>query len=309
MGFLRKVLGGGAKVPGWADFMTRAQYETFDRALHADLQARGWTYRQDQDGIFVETSPGQPPNVFGLTNIAQRCASLDDPADVPEAVKEHFDTVAAQAAAGDEEPSFDEVRALLRPRVFATDQDDKDRAASSSLCPELLVRVAIDYPTSVAVLYEVGKANDWPPFDELLRIATENLLAEPAPEPQRVDAGNGAAFDGYEGDSFFVAARLVVLPHLVGNPDLAHALVAIPNRHLLLVHPIRDTTAIAALGTMVGAADGAFRAGPGSITPDVFWWHHGALTKIPAWIDRKGVNIAPPDAFTELLNSLAAPAD
>ena len=308
MGFLRKLVGG--RVPGWADFMTREHYETFDRALHADLKARGWTYRQDQDGIFVETSPGQPPNVFGLTNIAQPCASLENQADVPKAIREHFDTVSAQAAAAaDEEPPFEDVRPLLRPRVFATDQDDKDRAASLLLCPELLVRVAIDYPTSVAVLFELGKAEDWPPFDELLRIATDNLLAEPAPDPEHLDVGNGASVDGYEGESFFVAARLVALPQLLGKPDLAHALVAVPNRHLLFVHEIRDTSVIPALGGMAAMADGAFKAGPGSISPAVFWWHHGALTWIPVSVGRKGIDIAPPDAFVELLNSLAAPAD
>ena len=89
MGFLRRLTGGG-RVPDWADFMTREQYEAFDRALHADLQARGWRYRRDDDGVFAYLTAGEEPTVFGLTNVAQQ-STMVAPSEVPELVRKHFD--------------------------------------------------------------------------------------------------------------------------------------------------------------------------------------------------------------------------
>ena len=306
MGFLRKLVGGGAKAPDWASFLTGEEYAAFQAALEADLRARGWSYTQRDDGLFVDM--GDPePRVYGLTNLAQLCARVER-ADWPAAIRDHFDHMDKLFAEVDADVPWDAARALLKPRVFPTGDAERYEAVSYPLTPELSVVLALDYPDSVKTLHR-DHVDAWPAADELYAIALENLRADPAPAPETVTGPNGVAFDVYEGDSYFTASHLLRLAELRGDPRLTHALVAVPNRHLMLVHEIRDLTVAPTLGAMVNGAASAYESGPGSITPDVLWWHAGALTRIPAWIDKKGVNIAPPDAFTELLNTLAAPAD
>jgi hypothetical protein len=62
---------------------------------------------------------------------------------------------------------------------------------------------------------------------------------------------------------------------------------------------------VQAVQTMLQVGMNAYQEGPGSLSPDLYWWHRGALTLLPSSIDRKGVQFFPPDAFVELLNSLS----
>jgi len=55
------------------------------------------------------------------------------------------------------------------------------------------------------------------------------------------------------------------------------ALVAMPNCHMLLYHPITDLAVVRALPAMAEVAGNEFRKGPGSARPLVLWWRE------PAW--------------------------
>jgi hypothetical protein len=122
------------------------------------------------------------------------------------------------------------------------------------------------------------------------------------------DLGDGVT--AFFGDSFFVASRVLDLERFAGEVPVHGALVAIPQRHLLLVHRIETTRALKALNGMVGAADHFYRQGPGSIVPHVFWWRHGsALLRIPAGIRDGQHFIVPPDEFIAMLNALPSGPD
>jgi hypothetical protein len=47
-----------------------------------------------------------------------------------------------------------------------------------------------------------------------------------------------------------------------------------------------------------------YAEGPGSVTPEVFWWHDGALTPLGARLDGRTFVVAPPQAFVDLLEEL-----
>jgi hypothetical protein len=59
------------------------------------------------------------------------------------------------------------------------------------------------------------------------------------------------------------------------------ALIGIPTRHLLVVLPIHNVRGIKAVGGMHAANRRIFDEGPGSISPDLFWWRRGKFTPFP----------------------------
>jgi hypothetical protein len=84
------------------------------------------------------------------------------------------------------------------------------------------------------------------------------------------------------------------------------ALAAAPHRHAVLYHVIRDRSAIKAINAMIPAAFGMFQEGPGSISPNLYWWQSGRLTLLPSRVTAKSIEFAPPPEFVEnVLNRLA----
>jgi hypothetical protein len=303
MGFLRRVFR-APTAPEWASFMTAEQYRAFEVVLAADLRARRWTWRQDGDGLFVDGAPGEGPAAYGLTNIAQLCAAIDRAA-WPTAIAEHFDHLASLHVPGtdaDDAMAWVRVRGLLKLRLFPAEAATQHEMVTYPLAPSIVASLAVDFPTTVATPGRDGIA-DWPPVDELYEIAIANLRAEPPPQVDVV-GDPLAPIQVVLDDSFFTASRLLLLPEGVDMGGAPDAIVAIPNRHTLLVHPLRDANAVLAVNTMTQLAARMCAAGPGSIVPDVFWWHTGALTVIPSQTSRKGIDIFPPAAFVERLNGL-----
>lgn len=305
IGLLRRVLRRSS--PAWASFLSPGEYEAFEAALHADLRARGWAFRQHDDGITVEDPTGPDAMEYGLTNLAQVCGGSER-SDWPGIIRGHFDHMEALRAEPEGEPrDWEAARPLLRLRLFGPEFGPLDHLVTYPVAPDVVAALALDLPTTVTTFARDAIAG-WPPVDELHAIALDNVRAEPAPDPETIGAPP-AAITALIGESFFVATRLLFLPEVIDLSDTAHAIVAVPNRHTLLAHAIRTPDALTALSVMVQIAVKLHRDGPGSIVPTVFWWHRGALTPIPAEIDGKGVSVWPPDAFLELINTLAPAAD
>jgi hypothetical protein len=300
MGFLRRQR--AMAVPWWVEgFMDAAQYEAFDAALQADLRSRQWRYRQHDDAVFVEGAPGTEPTAYGLTNLAQLCAGIDR-SQWPTAIKDHFDHVSTVGDGSAVEPGWDDVRPLLKLRIVPADLARAHDMVGFPLTPEIVAVLAVDYPTAVQML-SPQTIDGWPPVDELHAIALENLRADPSPSWQRV-GGGPEAFLALFDDSFFTAARVLLLPEGVDLGGAREAVVAMPNRHVLLVHPIHDVGVVNAIRDMTVHTARLFDEGPGSIASDLFWWHEGSLTTIPVKFDGTSAFMFPPDAFVERMNGL-----
>ena len=308
MGFLRRLGRGPKPGPGWAGTMDARAFGRFETVLDTEMVRRGWAYRRRDDGLYVES--GEIPDgrqVYGLSNLVQLCAQTD-PADWPETIRHHFDTMRTVQALGDDLfESFDRVRPNLRLRVLPTDDAfvESMKLVRYRIAHNLMAVLVLDLPTTVASIPS-DRTGDWPPMDELFRIALENQRAELPPRREVVDA-NGAELVVEMGESFFVASRLLILPEVVDLGGADGAIVAIPTRHSLLAHAIRDKSVIQALSTLAILARETAAAGPGAISSAVYWWHAGALTEIPVTVAQdNGVSITSPDEFVELLDEVAS---
>jgi hypothetical protein len=305
MGFLRRALGGGEKAPDWASFMKADEYRAFEAAVTADFQRRGLTVRIVDDGAFV--GEGEAQQVYGLFNLAQLCHQVDQ-SDWPKTIQEHFENIAATADIGERLQDFAYARDLLKIRVHRLSllpPESVEHWVRRVLAPDLVAVLAADLPTTVSTITD-DIAEGWKtPIDELFAIATEHMAAEASSyERGSIPIAGGASLETLAGDSFFVASQIVRFGE-IASPPPDGALVSLPTRHMLIWHPIETAAGtIPAVQTMLQVGMNAFQQGPGSLTPDLYWWHRGALTLLPSSIDGKGVNFLPPDAFVELLNSL-----
>jgi hypothetical protein len=50
-----------------------------------------------------------------------------------------------------------------------------------------------------------------------------------------------------------------------------------------------------------------FEQGPGSISPDLYWWREGSVTLLPSQFDGSNIQFMPPDEFVQALNALPEP--
>src|SRR6185503_4712250 len=200
-------------------------------------------------------------------------------------------------------------RPLLRVRLFRVADNDPEllgHLVKVQLEPDLVAALALDLPTTVRTCNQ-DDIDHWDlPVDELFAIATDNLAAEVAGyQRDSIELQGGGSIQVLLGDTFFVSSQAYRFAQLVG-PLTNGALLALPNRHQLLWHVIESAPGtIGAVQALVQIASAGYREGPGSLTPDIYWWHGGAFTRLPATVDRSGLHFMPPEAFVQLLNSLA----
>jgi hypothetical protein len=306
MGFLRRLRGEPAAVPAWASFFTPDDYASFLDVVRADLDRSGAQYTIDDGTVRISGTD----EAFGLSNLAQ-LAHLTERNEWPELVAGHFANLRATtgrdlgALAGD----FDQVRSTLRVRLIADESmggmSPKDIGGSRAYVPGILQVLVYDFPDSTASV-PPDHVEGWPlDADAVWEVATDNVRLEPQPSRQEVPA-QGGVFTMAIDDSFYVASRALRLADELPRGTI-DAVFAVPNRHMLLSHAIRDVSVVGAMQAMMQVTSKAFLDGPGSISNQLYWWHDGQVVHLPISAQGDRIDFMPPEEFVALLNTLAAP--
>jgi hypothetical protein len=309
--FLRRLLGGDSEpVPDWAPFDRGRDYRAFLDAVAADLARRGLRFEFGDGVVHVERAGSEEPHQYGLSNLSQLCYA-NERGDWSRVIASHFTSLLAMegrdldALAAD----YEQVRLILRVRLMPDESMggvELPESVVQATAPGILAVLVFDFPDSTATVHRDHLAG-WPvDVDGAFEAALANLASEPTPVHEDVELDD-TQFTVWFSDSFYVATRALRLAALL--PDgTTDALVAVPNRHTLLVHPIVDGGALAAMQAMYRLAVQLFREGPGSISDQPYWWHEGTLTQIPHDDQGSTIAVSPPDAFVELLESTLARA-
>lgn len=102
-------------------------------------------------------------------------------------------------------------------------------------------------------------------------------------EPDEIDVVDIGGVDVIHvfGRSEYTASLVPHLDLVLGPMDDAGALIGLPCDHTVLVHPIEGTSSRRAIGTMVPIIRRLHGDGPGSLSPQLYWWRGGELTWIP----------------------------
>lgn len=290
-------------VPDWASFFEAKEYRDFIEAVVADLHRRSDDVEIEMGVARLGLETGEEHR-FGLQNLAQICNQTDSE-DWAEIIKGHFDGVIRSSAGagldslGDD---WDRAKHIIKVRLYPYDAvvETLDGLAHREVADGLLAVLTYDLPEAVATVPRTD-VDRWPvEMDEAFDIGLANVLEQDPVHTEEVDLGDGAAFTAYVGDSFFVTSRMLAIEDLLGEGGDFGALVAVPNRHTLLLAPIIDSTASEVLNAMLMVAHHRHEEGPGSLSPDVFWVRGGHPTMtMHADVEGEALAFDPPQEFLE----------
>jgi hypothetical protein len=309
MGFLRRLIGGAEPPPDWSPFDDGRTHRAFVDAVVADLRRRAIPFEMGDGVVVIPTEGEDQPGEYGLANLSQQCAASDE-GDWSRIIATHFTSVFSikgrdlDALAAD----YEQARPILRIRLMpdaSMGGVDVPGSVVRATAPGIQAVLVYDFPDSTASVHEDHLAS-WPvdratAFDQALA----NLDQEPLPLNDDMEVEPETSVRVWYGDSFYVATRLLRLAELL-PPGTTDALVAVPNRHTLLVHPIVDGGAVSAMQPMYRLAVQLFREGPGSISDQPYWWHEGALEQIPHHVKGSNVTVIPPEGLLAVFEAVIA---
>jgi hypothetical protein len=235
----------------------------------------------------------------GLANLAQTLATIDQ-ADWARAIAGHFTALSADE---DRPVSWEEAAPMVRLRLYASAHlPPGDRSVVWPVNDDLVVALMIDGSDTAASVSE-SELTDWHVKPELSfdRALHNTVELEPyTDETTQLEDGTEIHFIT---GGFYTSARLLVLENHLGEAPHG-AVIAVPNRHTLLYHPILDFTAVGAINRIVAEAARRYDEGPGSISPSLYWWNEGELTRLQATIQGERIRFSPPDDFVQMLNEV-----
>lgn len=295
--------------PRWARFMRDGEWAGFLVAVEDELRRRGWRYRLE-DGYVWAPWGGEEDEALSLLNLAQLCHAAG-PEQFPKVIVNHFDALVAgrkdRELADTLASDLVAARPHLKVRLYPRDtfHGDGEQFVVRDIADDLSAVLCFDLPSNVVTVNADSLARWNCTADEVWYQALANMRRTEKLDVDDVDVG-GAILKAMTGDSFFVASNLLLLGDYL-EPDLKWgALAAVPNRHTLVFHPITDLTALRAIDAMVVMASGMCAEGPGSISPNLFWWRDGTLRTLPTVEADDHFEFVPPDDFvTEVLEPLA----
>ncbi|MCP5028034.1 MAG: hypothetical protein GY929_17300 [Actinomycetia bacterium] len=294
-------------VPPWAAGLSRPDYDQLLDLITADLGSRDLTgtYRDDR----ISLDDGRE---LGLVSLTNHC--VDEARSTwPEVVRIWLDTLLDSDSheSRDLLARFDDVQPLLKARLLPCGVGDPSALVSRSVAPGLEVTLMVDLPE---VVRSVAPSDALPwgvPEGELFRIALANVRAQDPPIIQELPGENGVALTALTGSSFFTATHALWADQFVDADRENGLLAAIPNRHTVLLHPVRDRSVVDAVHTMTVAADQVHGSGLGAISPTLWWIRPDrageaaqSWTELPCRIGDEHVEFAPPEPFVDLLNRL-----
>ncbi|MFT4975563.1 MAG: hypothetical protein ACI8S6_001450 [Myxococcota bacterium] len=303
-------------VPEWADFWAPDVHAAFLKTLEAALAEREMAPALDPEAgvaTFTDPTSGEERS-FAMRGVAYICAEAGASDTFRQTIDQQIDLLlvgyADNEQAGELDGDWERARPVLKIRLYPLDQvqENDDILLFRPIGGDLAAVLVYDLPDSIFSV-EPGVAASWPvTTDEIWSAALENIRTEePPPSIDRLDLGEAEAVIAF-GDSFFVTSRILLLGDVMDEEDFPHgALVVVPHRHALIFHPITTSTStLDALNELILVADEMFAEGPGSLSPDVYWWRPERIERIPVAIDDEAgeLIIDPPDDFVDLINSL-----
>jgi hypothetical protein len=246
---------------------------------------------------------GRMRGVVGLRNIQQSCAPLPR-GEWRLVIAEHLTGLAKAHDRHLDLRDLTSVRASLRTRLYDESSTERSMLAGKLLAPGLFEALVVDQAETVHGV-PTGVADKWhEDLDELMTLARGQVLDDGLLQRQHLDLGATTA-TLLEDASPYTTAHLHWLASYVDVP-VAGALVVAPTRSCLVVHPMveREPTLAAAQALLVNAAR-LYDAGPGAVSPHLYWWRAGDdLVLLPGSADGEKVELRPPTEFVNVLENL-----
>ncbi|NTW38936.1 MAG: hypothetical protein HGA44_03475 [Cellulomonadaceae bacterium] len=308
MGLFRRAARAGGSEPDEAlGFLTVAEADEVRSLVAAAFAQRGREVVIHPD--HVEAADGE---VFGLWNVAASCHAVGSRKQWRAVVRTHVDALV------DTPPDPSELSAaelldgvVLRVHGLATMPPESLEWLTYArlVAPDLIEVLVLDSPTMVTTLNDgVVAQHD---REALQRAGLERLVREPIDVVERLDVDSDVHVDVVSGASVFVASKVLVLPDVLrrvySERTYPHGvLVALPDRHHLLLHPLDGPAVVLALQAMASMAAEQFATAAGGVSPSVFWWLAGTMRRLSRFDEDGDLAIEVDPVFGDVLSRLTA---
>lgn len=305
LGFFKRIFGGKPD-PSWSPFVENQDLKRFMDAVKDYFQQRSISYEVQPEGLIRLP---EEDATLSLTNLAQNCAR-HDPARWRAIIAEHFDNLFAYRDA-EEDPSswsFEKVRPMLMVRLYhegLLQEVPESHLVYRRDIPGTISVLAYDLPTVVQTVAENDLTAWGQSREELFQIALENTYQTYQVEGSWQELGDDIQAYVLIAEHFFVAPQALLLDRYPQCLGVGGALVGIPVRNVLLSYPIKNIKAAQAVTRLIVGIINMEREGPGSISPQLYWYNEGEFLNLPYQMERKKLKFYPPESFTTMLGELA----
>jgi hypothetical protein len=290
---------GSVPRPAGFEFFTPAEWQRFAGTVTDYFTGRGEPFTFAGDHVRY----GEDGATLGLVGVAQKC-NATDPRAWPDLVEFHFRAVLDRDEDLDKvfESDYRLAAPMLKVRLFDSVPLADTAVIARPLTPDLAAVLVLDFPDVVKSV-PPDVAEGWSVEEaELWDHALANTRANDAPDVSTTALERGGTVTVLSGTSFLTSAFALDPTTFV---TATHgALVAVPNRHCVLLHGIEDHSVIEAIHLLALSADRLFREGPGSIRPTVHWWRDGSWTPIDTEVGANDITVRPDDKLLALLRML-----
>lgn len=260
--------------------MSRAELDQMLFLIEADLDSRGVDY------IWLDGAVEVDGAVLGFTNLAGSLLASDETfwADV---VAGHFDGI-FQALNQTVSPDWSVAAPNLRIRMKGAEEvgDFLAEGVYEEIAQGLFNVAFYDFPDTAA-LVTTTMLEDWGVSGaEVRSVALANTLAEASVE---VIADTSSGFElllVFGG--FYSATTVNALGGVVELEPGVGAIVGVPTGDTILVHPIVDQGFLGNLFVVGQLTESFWADGPGSASPEIYWYRDGVMSRIDLVIEDGG---------------------
>jgi hypothetical protein len=294
--------------------------------LEVELRGRGLRWRVvARDRVEVGRTDAAWPGVrLDLAPLRRRMLG-GAKADWPELVEQYLGELRIDAAAPGSEtsdsadavsadaldaPPWDRAREPLRARILPADASMSgmlQRPVTDGLVEAVMTEHGW-HPIPGGELVAADDAAGWGVAEHVVFDAARANARAAAPLEAEGFTIDGTGLVALFGPSHYTATHVLWLTeHLAamsGYAEANGALVVLPHRHLIAVHPIESAAVVAAAGTLLRFAAQQFETCPGPISDQLYWWHDGALHRLPSDSVGETLQVFPSDNFAALLARL-----
>ncbi len=284
-------------VPTWAAALNGRKFRWFNDCVANAVARLGLS------GVIIDRELVLETATIDLLDLAQRLAQLDERS--WPALAERY----LQLASTPNEAMTDgaQIHASLRIRLAHRDALDAIEGpfVSRPALPGVVAVVALDLPDCVQLARPHHLDTAGLSETAAISMAVSNTRERERPRVEHITVDSDVSSIAIvESPGFFTASWALWLEELdLRSPH--GVLVAVPTRHLVLVHPVSDGSALKAAAWMGRAAHDHAVRGPGAISPSLYWCRHGGWRVVPTiWSD--GVaRIRPPAQLLDVVNQLS----
>ncbi len=289
-------------------FQTTVELDSFYEHVKEYFLRSGYTEILFRDSFVLLNNSNE--NQYGLLNLAQSCV-LSPLEDWNEIIRNHFDKVLNIPIEANEylhkKTDFDKVKHDLRlqlyPESYISQFNEKKSLVYRTEIPGTISLIVVDLPSVVQSLVRED-AEVWNvPEEEIFDIAFANTMGSVEVD-LTMGVASGVKFKFLEGNDILTAVQ-VLDPHTMKDLVGTHgALISIPSRHLVISYPIEDIEIVEAIPIFGSLTSKMYAAGPGSLSPLLYWYHDAIFTALSFSIVGDEVSLGPPTEFIALLNRL-----